>query len=77
VTAWDFPVVIIAALGVALAITYLLIRASAVKRPPVFECSICGRRQDGGAAREWRFCPYCGAPRHAKHMAELLRPLPR
>ncbi len=73
VTAWDFPFVIVAAVAVALAVSWALIRVAAQKRPPAYECLVCGRKHDGVLGREWRYCPYCGAPRGAKSTAALLR----
>jgi hypothetical protein len=73
VTAWDFPAVIIAAVAVALGVSYWLMRFSAERRLPAFSCEVCGRKQEGLLAREWRYCPYCGAPRGARSTADLPR----
>ncbi len=63
-SAWDFPVVIVGAVALAIAVFVWLLRAAAPGRAKIgFECDVCGRRQHGIYAREWRFCPYCGAPK--------------
>ncbi len=72
-TAWDFPVVIIAAVAVALVVSGWLMRAARAERPPAFVCAVCGGKHGGVAARQWRYCPYCGAPRGATSTAELPR----
>ncbi len=72
-TAWDFPMFIVAAVAIAVAVAYLIMRDASAKRPPAYECPICGRRSQTEAAREWRFCPYCGAPKEAKSTADMRR----
>ena len=59
---WDFPFGIVVTVTVGVLIAAWLFRVG-VKKGPQFECSLCGRKQQGLAAREWRFCPYCGTPR--------------
>jgi DNA-directed RNA polymerase subunit RPC12/RpoP len=71
VTAWDFPVFIIAAVAVAIVVTYGLIRVTAAARQPGYKCNVCGRKHDSVGAYEWRYCPHCGAPRAAKTTADL------
>ena len=63
-TVWDYPVFIIAAVAGCLLVVVLLFRVgNPAGRAPDFECDVCGRKQRGYSAREWRFCPYCGAPK--------------
>ncbi|MBN1961580.1 MAG: hypothetical protein JW841_11595 [Deltaproteobacteria bacterium] len=71
--AWDYPAFIIAAVVVALLITYGLLRATRKAQKPIYVCNICGRRHNAVGAYEWRYCPYCGAPRDAKTTADLPR----
>lgn len=74
-TAWNFPEVILLAVALTGAVTYLLIRAAgaASKRAPDFECDVCGRRQHNLYARQWRYCPFCGAPKDARGTQDLPR----
>ncbi len=62
-TAWNHPVIIFVGLFFGFAISWWLFRRGASPGAPQFECDVCGRRQRGLSAREWRFCPYCGVPR--------------
>jgi hypothetical protein len=72
-SAWNYPVVIIAALGAALFFYRLIVSAGQQRATPAFECLVCGRRQLGADAKTWRYCPYCGAPRDAKALSALMR----
>jgi hypothetical protein len=58
---WDFPFGIVVTVVAGVVIAALLFRVGR-KKSPEFECDVCGRKQQGLAAREWRFCPYCGTP---------------
>jgi hypothetical protein len=69
---WDYPIVILGALAVAVAVGWLLIRVSVPPRVG-FNCLICGREDLGFSARQWRYCPYCGAPKGAASLADLPR----
>ncbi|MBI5512061.1 MAG: hypothetical protein HY903_25160 [Deltaproteobacteria bacterium] len=61
--ATEFPFGIVIAVVVALAVAAWLLKVGVVKKGPEFECSVCGRKQSGMHASQWRFCPYCGTPR--------------
>jgi hypothetical protein len=71
VTLWDYPALVVLAAAGALAVAAGLLRAGNPARsgPPDFECAVCGRRQRSRYARDWRYCPFCGA--------EVQRPPPR
>lgn len=72
--AWDYPFFIIATLFAALGVAGAIIRAAQPgRKPPDFECAVCGRKQRGVTPREWRYCPYCGVPRDAKSLREMPR----
>jgi len=58
----DLPVGILITVVVGILVAAWLFRVGTRARP-VFECILCGRKQPGLAAREWRYCPYCGHPR--------------
>ena len=58
---WDFPFGIVVTVVVGVLIAAWLFRVGRT-RGPMFECDVCGRKQAGLAALEWRFCPYCGTP---------------
>jgi hypothetical protein len=69
---WNFPEIIIPAFILAVAGSFWLMRAAgAVKRPPDFECKVCGRRTTSLYAKEWRYCPFCGARKGATSVSEL------
>ncbi len=72
-SAWSYPEVILIAVVVAALGSFWLMRAAAGggNRKPDFECDVCGRKQTSLFAKEWRYCPYCGAPRAAKGTHEL------
>ncbi|MEZ4272261.1 MAG: hypothetical protein R3C68_12790 [Myxococcota bacterium] len=59
------------ALVAALSITGWLIRIAGPRTKPTFECNICGRRHLEPMAHQWRYCPYCGAPRDTHRMGTL------
>ena len=61
-SAWDYPVIIVATVVVGMLVFAGLMKLAAPVRPGGFECLVCGRKQRGILAREWRFCPYCGTP---------------
>lgn len=64
--AWNFPGAIVLALGVAVAASLWLLRVSqGPSKGPAFLCSVCGRKEFGLSAKDWRYCPYCGAPKDA------------
>jgi len=61
---WDNPAFIAVALAGAILLTVWLFRVGMPKSSGVaFECDVCGRKRDGSYARQWRFCPFCGAPK--------------
>lgn len=62
-TAWNHPIFIAVALVVGLTLSWWLFRHGARPGPPDFECEVCGRKQRGLTARQWRFCPFCGVAR--------------
>ena len=62
-SAWDFPIVIVGMVIVALVVAAALFKVGLPKRGPDFECDVCGRSERGLRPREWRYCPYCGTPR--------------
>jgi hypothetical protein len=62
-TVWDYPVFIVAAVAGCLVVAWSLMRVGRQTHRPDFECDVCGRKQRGLLARDWRFCPYCGTPR--------------
>lgn len=68
---WDYPGVIVVALLFSMVVTAWLFRVGRAKVLPDFECVICGRKQIGGYAKQWRFCPYCGAPRDGKQIKSV------
>ena len=71
-TAWNHPIFIVAMFVAAIAVAWWLIRAARPReREPSFECSVCGRRAQARVARDWRYCPYCGAPRDAKSLRDM------
>lgn len=73
-SAWNFPEVIIIAIVIAVASSVWLIRSASGKKPALtFVCTVCGRKQNAPMAREWRYCPYCGAPKDAKSTKDLPR----
>jgi len=72
--AWDYPVVIIGVFLFAMLVAWAILRlASSPKADPTFECDVCGRSQIILAAREWRYCPYCGVPRDSRDLRDLPR----
>ncbi|MEE8409122.1 MAG: hypothetical protein V3T05_05930 [Myxococcota bacterium] len=63
-SAWDYPVFIIATLIGGIVVTAWLFRiGNPLRRGPDFECDLCGRKANGNYAKEWRFCPFCGTPK--------------
>jgi len=71
VTAWDYPIMIVGMVIVAVTITVWLMRSAATKPEPDFFCSVCGRSVRLRSSREWRYCPYCGVPRDSKRLSDL------
>ncbi len=70
---WDNPIFIIGMFLGAMGIAILLIRVSSPKSELAFECQVCGRKQRARSAGEWRYCPYCGAPRDARSTRHMPR----
>ena len=63
--AWDYPIFILATFATAAIVAGGFIRSAGHKPTPSFDCIVCGRRQLLPQARDWRYCPYCGAPKDA------------
>ena len=73
---WDNPIFIIGMFLGAMVIAGLLIRTGNPKGTVAFTCAVCGRKERARSARQWRYCPYCGAPRDARstrHMPQHKR----
>jgi hypothetical protein len=79
-TAWNYPIIIVPALLLAISIGFWIIRL-AQRKPstPPFECKLCGLKDRALSAKQWRYCPNCGAPRNASLLKEIpkrSKPLP-
>jgi hypothetical protein len=69
---WEYPVLILVMFFVAGFSSWALLRAANRKQePPSFACSVCGRNAVGATPRQWRYCPFCGAPKDAKHLHQM------
>lgn len=70
--AWNYPAVIVVAMLVAVTASLWLMRLAGTptKNPP-FSCGVCGRKELGLSAKDWRYCPYCGAPKNAKGTKDM------
>jgi len=72
--AWSYPAVFVPAVLIAVALSFWLMRTANRGAPTfLFDCHVCGRKSRIGLAREWRYCPYCGAARGATSLDELPR----
>ena len=70
---WDNPIFIIGMFLGAMAIAIVLIRVGNPKGELPFACEVCGRKERARSARDWRYCPYCGAPRDARSTRHMPR----
>ena len=72
--AWDYPVFIVAMFVAAISLALWLMRiANNPNTDPSFACAVCGRKRRESLAAQWRYCPYCGAPKGAKHLSDMPR----
>ena len=63
-TAWNFPAFFVVVIVTAIIVARFFLHAGGPGRAkPDFECDVCGRKQRGLGPRQWRFCPFCGAPK--------------
>ena len=66
---WNYPAIIVVAVVVGVSLGAWLIRLAEPRRVKIkFECVMCGRKELGPSAKDWRFCPYCGASKNAKSL---------
>jgi len=81
VTTWDHPIIIVPALMLAITIGFWIIRlAQRQPNAPSFKCNLCGLKDLARSAKQWRYCPNCGAPRNAhllKDLPKRSKPLPK
>ena len=68
---WNSPLAIVGMFVSAMLAANWLMRAAAGRRLPAFDCYVCGRKQMDRAARQWRFCPYCGVPRDSRKLSDI------
>jgi len=81
-TLWDFPPYLFALIlfAVVSAVVYVSVRLANTGESPTvatFVCAVCGRNQYFSAAKEWRYCPYCGVPKGSRSLADLPAKNPR
>ena len=65
--AWQYPIFYVVALIAGAFVAWALLRLGDPRTRrgrPTYLCTVCERKQTLLQAKEWRYCPYCGAPKN-------------